>query len=59
LCYGKQTGGKKKEEELKKLFQSSDDLHILIMNVEALSTKKGKIFAAKFLSCHECYDGRR
>jgi SNF2 family DNA or RNA helicase len=23
------------------------------MNVEALSTKKGKIFAAKFLSCHE------
>ena len=47
-------GGKKKEEELKKLFQSSDDLHILIMNVEALSTKKGKIFAAKFLSCHEC-----
>jgi len=45
--------GKKKEEELNKLFKSSDDLHILIMNVEALSTKKGKIFAAKFLSCHE------
>jgi SNF2 family DNA or RNA helicase len=44
--------GKKKEEELNKLFKSSDDLHILIMNVEALSTKKGKIFAAKFLSCH-------
>jgi SNF2 family DNA or RNA helicase len=44
--------GKKKEEKLNKLFKSSDDLHILIMNVEALSTKKGKIFAAKFLSCH-------
>jgi len=47
-------GGKKKQEELNKLFKSSDDLHILIMNVEALSTKNGKTFAAKFLSCHEC-----
>ncbi|MDA7653304.1 DEAD/DEAH box helicase [bacterium] len=47
------TAGKKKEEELQKLYKSSDDLHILVMNVEALSTKKGKIFAAKFLSCHE------
>jgi len=48
-------GGKKKEEELKKLFQSSDDLHILIMNVEALSTKKRKnILQLSFLSCHEC-----
>jgi SNF2 family DNA or RNA helicase len=46
------SGGKKKEEELKKLFKSSDDLHILIMNVEAFSTKKGKLFAWKFLSCH-------
>ena len=47
------TAGKKKEEELQKLYKSSYDLHILVMNVEALSTKKGKIFAAKFLSCHE------
>jgi len=46
------TGGKKKEEELKKLFKSSEDLHILIMNVEAFSTKKGKLFAWKFLNCH-------
>ena len=46
-------GGKKKQEELNKLFKSSDDLHILIMNVEALSTKNGKAFAAKFLSCHQ------
>jgi len=45
-------GGKKKEEELTKLFKSSEDLHILIMNVEAFSTKKGKLFAYKFLACH-------
>ena len=47
------TGGKRKEEELKKLFTSSDDLHVLIMNVEAFSTKKGKLFAYKFLACHQ------
>jgi SNF2 family DNA or RNA helicase len=45
-------GGKKKEKELEKLFKSTEDLQILIMNVEALSTKKGKMFAWKFLSCH-------
>ena len=45
--------GKSKEKELQKLFKSSYDLHILIMNVEALSTKKGKQFAEKFLSCHK------
>jgi len=33
--------------------KSSDDLHILIMNVESFSTKKGKQFAEKFLSCHK------
>ena len=48
------TGGKKKEEEYKKLFKSSDDLQILVMNVEAFSTKKGRQFAWKFLSCHTC-----
>jgi len=47
------SGGKKKEEEYKKLFASSDDLQILVMNVEALSTKKGKQFAWKFLNCHQ------
>jgi len=46
------TGGKKKEEELKKLFKPTEDLHVLIMNVEAFSTKKGKLFAYKFLACH-------
>jgi SNF2 family DNA or RNA helicase len=45
-------GGKKKELEYKKLFESTDDLQILVMNVEAFSTKKGKIFAWKFLNCH-------
>jgi SNF2 family DNA or RNA helicase len=47
------SAGKSKEKELNKLFKSSYDLHILIMNVEALSTKKGKQFAEKFLSCHK------
>jgi len=44
---------KNKETEYKKLFESSDDLQILVMNVEALSTKKGKLFAWKFLNCHK------
>jgi SNF2 family DNA or RNA helicase len=47
------SAGKSKEKELDTLFKSSFDLHILIMNVEALSTKKGKQFAEKFLNCHK------
>jgi SNF2 family DNA or RNA helicase len=47
------SAGKSKEKELDTLFKSSYDLHILIMNVEALSTKKGKQFAERFLSCHK------
>jgi SNF2 family DNA or RNA helicase len=47
-------GSKKKELEYKKLFKSSDDLQILVMNVEAFSTPNGKKFAWKFLSCHTC-----
>jgi SNF2 family DNA or RNA helicase len=47
------TAGKSKEKELNILFESSHDFHILIMNVEALSTKKGKQFAEKFLNCHK------
>jgi SNF2 family DNA or RNA helicase len=47
------SSGKSKEKELDTLFKSSFDLHILIMNVEALSTKKGKQFAEKFLNCHK------
>jgi SNF2 family DNA or RNA helicase len=47
------TASKTKEKELNTLFKSSHDFHILIMNVEALSTKKGKQFAEKFLNCHK------
>ena len=43
---------KKQQKELDKLFVPGEDLHILVMNVEALSTKKGVEFAAKFLRCH-------
>ncbi len=42
----------KQQKELDKLFTTGEDLHILNMNVEALSTKKGVEFAAKFLRCH-------
>jgi len=44
---------KKQQEKLKTLFEVEESLHILIMNVEALSTDKGMDFAKKFLSCHE------
>tara|TARA_R110000851_G_scaffold86820_2_gene189008 strand:+ start:743 stop:2176 length:1434 start_codon:yes stop_codon:yes gene_type:complete len=44
---------KKQEIELGKLFKTGHELHILIVNVEALSTKKGVDFVAKFISCHE------
>ena len=44
---------KKQKLILDKLFETGEDLHILIMNVEALSTSKGVEFATKFLSCHK------
>ena len=43
----------KQEQKLKSLFTLGIDLHILIMNVEALSTKKGVDFARKFLMSHQ------
>jgi len=43
---------KKQHENLNNLFKSDQKLHILIMNVEALSTSKGTEFAAKFLNSH-------
>jgi SNF2 family DNA or RNA helicase len=43
---------KKQEKLLVELFKPEVDLHLLIVNVEALSTKKGVDFVAKFLSCH-------
>jgi len=42
----------KQQSKLNALFKDEVDLHILIMNVEALSTKKGVEFASKFLNCH-------
>ena len=42
----------KQQKELDKLFVTGEDLHVLIMNVEALSTKKGTAFAEKFLNSH-------
>ena len=44
-------------KELKPLFTTGAELHILIMNVEAFSTKKGVLFAHKFLSCHNALIG--
>ena len=43
---------KAQREKLDHLFEVEESLHILIMNVEAFSTTKGRDFAAKFLSCH-------
>ena len=43
---------KQQQQNLDTLFKTGTDLHILIMNVEALSTKKGVDFAQKFLFSH-------
>jgi len=43
--------------DLKPLFSTGAELHILIMNVEAFSTKKGMQFAEKFLSSHKALMG--
>ena len=43
----------KQQKKLDTLFESGEDLHILLMNVESFSTKKGLEFARKFLSCHK------
>ena len=44
---------KSQEEKLNSLFEIETALHILIMNVEALSTDKGVKFAYKFLNSHK------
>ena len=44
-------------KDLKPMFSTGADLHILIMNVEAFSTKKGLQFAHKFLSSHDALMG--
>ena len=45
---------KKQREKLDTLFETSGDLHILIMNVEAFSTEKGVKYAESFLNSHRC-----
>jgi SNF2 family DNA or RNA helicase len=44
---------KKQQEKLESLFEIETALHILVMNVEALSTDKGVKFATKFLNSHK------
>ena len=43
---------KKQHEKLKSVMAQGHELHILIMNVEAFSTEKGKDFAMSFLIAH-------
>ena len=44
---------KTQQEKLDTLFEIDTALHILVMNVEALSTEKGVKFATKFINCHK------
>jgi len=44
---------KGQQEKLASLFEIETALHILVMNVEALSTTKGTDFALKFLNSHK------
>jgi SNF2 family DNA or RNA helicase len=44
---------KQQQQNLDTLFKTGTDLHILCMNVEALSTKKGVDFAARFINSHD------
>ena len=47
------TINQKQQDKLDTLFETGEDFHILIMNVEALSGEKGTRFATKFLNCHK------
>jgi SNF2 family DNA or RNA helicase len=44
---------KTQQEKLDTLFEIETALHILVMNVEALSTDKGVKFASKFINSHK------
>lgn len=44
---------KAEKAELDRLFEVSEDLKILLMNIEAFSTKKGTDFAKRFLLGHD------
>jgi SNF2 family DNA or RNA helicase len=43
---------KAEKESLDNMFAITEDLKILVMNIEALSTKKGTSFAQRFLNAH-------
>ena len=43
---------KGQSQKLSRLFKVGEELHVLIMNVEAFSTQKGVAFASKFLMSH-------
>ena len=47
------SNSKTKDKEYQTLFNVDYDLHILVMNVEAFSTKRGQEFAIKFLRDHK------
>ena len=44
---------KTQSRKLGTLFKTGEELHILIMNIEAFSTTKGSQFAQKFMLCHK------
>jgi len=46
---------KAEKEKLDSLFDVSEDLKILVMNIEAFSTDKGTKFAERFLLCHKTF----
>jgi SNF2 family DNA or RNA helicase len=47
------TPRKAEQQALDRLFEVTEDLKILVMNIEAFSTKKGTAFATRFLLSHE------
>jgi SNF2 family DNA or RNA helicase len=49
------TPRKVEKEKLDSLFDVSEDLKILVMNIEAFSTDKGTKFAERFLLCHRTF----
>lgn len=49
------TPRKAEKEAMDKLFEITEDLKILIMNIEAFSTAKGTAFAERFLLCHTAF----
>ena len=44
---------KAEEQALNSLFDITEDLKILVMNIEAFSTVKGSKYASRFLLCHD------